>query len=347
MSILPIMRVCALLLAVAACGPRAPSDAELAALDSVRLEELPGRLASIPAPTPVTARDSIRAAALLASRQRAPRLSPLADSIGSTLVFMVRGRPAFTAAVRAKRLLIDIGRVDAKLKAPQRIEAYREAVGALSPVRPGEVFRLRGPWGAERATVMGFDVWNGRIVATLALPAPLDSLSKARDPLVALAVRGDTTAAATDSCRRDSLPAALEERVKSVQDSIEQRFRTDSGALPERLRRTLRVQRTHAAGCFGSARALILVTAYAGQYEWIRESALLVEPSGAASALRVRDPNFGAHEALHALDADGDGVDDIATRARRQRGGGTAILRVDPVAKRLEQIASGFVWEGY
>jgi hypothetical protein len=327
-----------------ACGSRPPSDSELAARDSARLVELPGRLASIPAPIPASTRDSLRAAAL-ASRQRTPRLSPLADSIAGSLVFMVNGRDAFTAAVRAKRLLIDIGRVDAKLKSPERLAAYHEAVSSLAPVRPGERFRLRGPWGAEPATVKGFDVWNGRIVATLALSPRLDSLARARDPLVAIATRGDT-AIAPDSCVRDSLGALLSTRVQQVGDSVELALRGDTAALSERLRRTLRVQRSQATGCFGGARALLLITASAGAYEWVREVALLVDPRGAAMPLRVRDPNFGAHEALHAFDADGDGVDDLATRARRERGGGTSILRLDVAGKRLDRVTSGFVWEG-
>ena len=336
---------CAAIALGAACGTRPPSDTELAARDSARLVELPGRLASIPQPATTAARDSARAAALVASRRRVPRLSPLADSISRTLVFMVRGRDTFTAAVRAKRLLIDLGRVDAKLKTPQQLAAYHEAVRAHAPLRVGEVFRLRGPWGAERAKVKGFDVWNGRIVATLELSSHLDSLARARDPLVAVATRGDTTIA-PDSCARDSLGGPLARRVKQVGDSVELILRGDTTSMPERLRHSVRVQRSQVTGCFGGSRALVLVSASAGGYEWVREVALLIDPSGSSTPLRVRDPNFGAHEALHALDADGDGVDDVATRARRERGGGTSILRVDVTGKRLDRVTSGFVWEG-
>lgn len=274
-----------------------------------------------------------------------PRLSPLADSIAPTLVFMVRGRETFTAAVRAKRLLIDLGRVDTKLKTPAQLAAYHEAVSALAPVRVGEVFRIRGPWGAESATVKGFDVWNGRIVATLEVSPQLDSLARTRDPLVAVATRGDTTTA-SDSCARDSLGGLVAQRVKQVGDSAELALRADTASMPERLRRSVRVQRSQVSGCFGGSRALVLVSASAGGYEWVREVAFLIDPSGTSTLLRVRDPNFGAHEALHALDADGDGVDDVATRARRERGGGTSILRVDIAGKRLDRVTSGFVWEG-
>ncbi len=257
---------------------------------------------------------------------------------------MVGGREAFTAAGRARQLYVDIGRVDASLKTPERLAAYRQAMTALSPIRPGEPFRLRGPWGSDVATVSGYETWNGRVVLSLRLTPSLDSLVRHRDPLVALAVRGDTTAATVDGCRRDSLSPGLAARVKSAADSAELVLR-DTSALPERLRASMRVQRTRATGCFGPSRALVIVTAHAGAYEWVRQAAFLVDPAGAVTPLRVRDPNFSAHEVLHALDADGDGVDDIATRARRERGGGTTILRLDLAENVLVRLTSGFVWE--
>ncbi|HEX4932676.1 MAG TPA: hypothetical protein VFV33_05810, partial [Gemmatimonadaceae bacterium] len=96
-------------------------------------------------------------------------------------------------------------------------------------------------------------------------------------------------------------------------------------------------------GCFGAARGVVIVTLYAGDYEWVRERVLLV---GDARTVRasVRDLRFRAHEALHALDADGDGVDDLAARAWTPRGGGTVILRLAQES-RFERLASGFAWE--
>ena len=58
----------------------------------------------------------------------------------------------------------------------------------------------------------------------------------------------------------------------------------------------------------------MIVTLYAGDYEWVRERVLLVG-DGSLKKATVRDLRFRAHEALHALDADGDGVDDLAARA--------------------------------
>jgi hypothetical protein len=329
---------------LAACDP-ARSDAALAARDSVRLTQLPVRLASLPAPPSDAVRDSMRAARVAAARSRAPHLSPLADSIARSLVLMVGGRDAFTAAVRAGHLFVDIGRVDVPLKTAERLTAFREAVAALSPIRIGEPMRLRGPWGSEVATVAGYETWNGRVVLSLRLTPSLDSLVRHRDPLVALAVRGDTLPATADSCRRDSLSPGLTARVKGAADSAEVALRADTSSLPERLRPAVRVQRTRATGCFGAARALVVVTAQAGAYEWVRQSVFLVDAAGAVTPLRVRDPNFAAHEVLHALDADGDGVDDVATRSRRERGGGTTILRLNLAEKMLVRMTSGFVWE--
>ncbi|MDB4910595.1 MAG: hypothetical protein JWO39_1418, partial [Gemmatimonadetes bacterium] len=92
--------------------------------------------------------------------ERVGKLSPLADSIAATLVFELKTQRLFLAASRAKRVLLDIGRVDAPLKTPQRQRAFEEAVKVLSPVRIGDRFRLHGAWGQDDATVQSFDSWN-------------------------------------------------------------------------------------------------------------------------------------------------------------------------------------------
>ena len=97
--------------------------------------------------------------------------SPLADSIAATLVFELKTQRNFLAASRAKRVLVDLGRVDAPLKTPQRQRAFQEAVKVLSPVHIGDRFRLHGSWGQDDATVQSFDQWNGRIVGVLAVTA--------------------------------------------------------------------------------------------------------------------------------------------------------------------------------
>jgi len=65
---------------------------------------------------------------------------------------------------------------------------------------------------------------------------------------------------------------------------------------------------------------------------------------------RLRDYRFRGHEALYALDGDGDGIDDLATRGYGPFLGGTSVLRIvdgrtpkDP--RRLERMATGFAWE--
>ena len=98
-------------------------------------------------------------------------------------------------------------------------------------------------------------------------------------------------------------------------------------------------------GCFGVARRALVVSLRAGDAEWVRERMVLVAPNGAVTPLRVSDLRFRAHDLLVAFDADGDGVDDLATRATTERAGGTTVLRVDLGNKRAERLAGGFAWE--
>src|SRR6185312_7358138 len=57
--------------------------------------------------------------------------APLADSIANQMTFMATFQSTFVAASRAKHLLLDIGRVDAKLKGKARLAAYHAAVEQL------------------------------------------------------------------------------------------------------------------------------------------------------------------------------------------------------------------------
>lgn len=138
-------------------------------------------------PTPIAAS---LAPAARGVRRRPPALSPRAESLAVRMVFVPRTQTWFVAAARGRRMLVDIGRVDADLRGDSlRRGAYREAAERLSPLPTGSLVRLRGPWGSEDASVSGFDVWNGRIVATLRVSPALDSLARRRDPLVGTALR--------------------------------------------------------------------------------------------------------------------------------------------------------------
>jgi len=315
----------------------------------------------------------------------APPLSPLADSIAQRLVFAPVDQIWFTAAARAKRLLVDLGRIDLDLgKDVSRLAAYREAAAASSPFPEGTRLLLRGPWGSDEATIAGFDVWNGRIVATLDAPPRVDSIARVTDPLTVAALRlpgggplpGDGTGAhaapsasvtdsagrpstergegeggstsvaasgATPACR-EKADAAFAARLTALARATEDSLRgAEDQPIYARLRNSLKARRSIAVGCFGAARGVVIVTLYAGDYEWVRERVLLVGETRTVVAA-VRDLRFRAHEALHALDADGDGVDDLAARAWTPRGGGTVILRLAD-GPRFERLASGFAWE--
>ena len=288
-----------------------------------------------------------------AARARPKSLPPLADSIAEKLVFPPVTQSWFLAAARGKRMLVDIGRVDVEVRRdPARLAAYKLAVEARTPFPTGTRFRLRGPWGADDATISGFDTWNGRIVARVATSPRVDSLARTVEPLPATAQLVDSASEAlTDTvCVRGPLPAALEARVKMVRDSLEQVLRLGETPPYERLLKSLKYRSTAVPGCFPGGRVIIVATAWAGEYEWVRELVMLMDDTGKLNPLRLRDYRFRGHEAVYALDGDGDGIDDLATKGYGPSLGGTSVLRIvdgrtpkDP--RRLERMATGFAWE--
>jgi hypothetical protein len=341
---------CILLLIVVACARSRGSSEAPAEDDPLATDTIPASFIRTTDGSGDTeavielATDSLRAP--VHPQPRFVVLPPVADTLAKSMVFAARGQSWYTASARGKRMLIDIGRFDAKLTTPAHKSAFREAIDMLSPVRAGDRFRLYGPWGSDTVTVNGFEVWNGRIVATLAAPPRVDSMARAKETLVAGAVRTDSVAnPVTGKCRRDSVPEEIWLRAGFARDSVEQALRDASVRLPERLQNTLRVETSHAIGCFADSRMLLVVTLVAGNYEYVRQGALAVSDSGGVTPLAVLDPRFRAHVALHALDADGDGIDDVAMRGRAERMGATVVLRYNFEEKRLERLATGFAWE--
>ncbi|HEX6533468.1 MAG TPA: hypothetical protein VF041_02660 [Gemmatimonadaceae bacterium] len=292
--------------------------------------------------------DTARAMQAAVPRASTPRLTPLADSIGASMTFLATFQRAFVAAGRAKRLLVDIGRLNTKVTTPDERRAFVEAATALAPLRVGDRLRLRGPWGSDDALVTGYDQWNGRIVATLEVPPRVDSLARGKPPLVALAIRADSAEPATvDSCARDSVSGPLALRVSVLRDSLANAAGADTASFPPRLAASRRVAVGQAVGCFGAGRVVLFATTIGGAYEHVRERAVLVDTAGTALPLRVSDLRFKAHEPLRVFDADGDGVDDIAALGHAERTGGTVILHLDPSRQRLDYVMSGFAWENY
>ena len=333
-------------------------------------------------PTPIAAALPARARGI---RRRPPALSPRADSLAARMVFVPRTQSWFIAAGRGKRLLVDIGRVDADLRDSLRRDAYREAAERLAPLPIGSLLRLRGPWGMEEARVTGYDVWNGRIVATLRVSPALEALVRRQQPLVGTALRltaedsaaavlaeslsawgvtakSDSAAAASHAdgavlssavapdttllgCR-DSLPDLLKERAILVRDSLDFELRLNAMPGHERLQRTATVSTSRAEGCFGPlGRGLVIVSLRTAANEYVRERIVALDDSGRAVPVRVHDYRFKAHDALYTFDADGDGIDDLAARGIAERAGALVVLRLDPGAKRAERIAGGFAWE--
>jgi hypothetical protein len=278
-------------------------------------------------------------------------LSPLEDSIADRMTFVPATEQRFLAAVRRRRLLVDVGRVDIEVRRDSaRATAFRRLAAERSPLPVGTRLRLRGVWGSDDAVVRDYDTWNGRIVATLELPPRVDSIARGEETLVASAVRTDSAKAPVDAgCARPVLDSAGESRAAALRDSLEQSMRVANVPPYARLVQSLRLRQGRALGCFGDsatrARLVVVISMWAGNHEWVRERAFLVPDSGSVVPLVVNDFRFKAHEVVGVFDADGDGVDDLVARGSAEGIGGTVILRLAFGEKRLERLASGFAWE--
>lgn len=277
------------------------------------------------------------------------QLPPLADSIANQMTFMATFQSTFVAASRAKHLLLDIGRVDAKLKGKARLAAYRAAVEQLSPVKVGDHFLLRGPWGSSDASVTGFDQWHGRIVATLQVPPNVDSLAREKQTVVALAVREDSAAAPTvDSCaHRGPVDSTMLARAAAVRDSLMLLLQGDTAHMPPDVLKGRKLTSSQIYGCFGAAHVLLFANYAADVNRYTREFAVLIDTTGRVVPLRVADVRFRVHDAIRALDVDGDGIDDVSAIGRGELTGGTVLLRLDLAKKRLTYVMSGFAWEDF
>jgi hypothetical protein len=296
------------------------------------------------------AADAARAAAYTRPVQHVGKveLSPLADTIAQRITFAPRVQTWFTAAARGKRLLVDIGRVDVALgKDSARRAAFDEAVAKLAPVPLGAHFRLFGPWGSADGEVSGYADWNGRVVATLKVPPLVDSLARTVEPLPASALRTDTVVAGVrDACKRDTLVGALAERALFVRDSIQDWLLATSIPPYEGIASTVRMQSSRVTGCFGEGdRALVVVSLRAGGNAYVTERAVLLDTLGNVRPLKIYDLRLRAHDVVYAMDADGDGLDDVATRGVTERAGALSILKLDRQKLRLQRLTSGFAWE--
>ena len=277
----------------------------------------------------------------------------LVDSLADVIVFAPTNQEWYLGAVRAKRLIIDIGRIDASVRVrgtrdidSVRIRAFREAVARKAHIRIGDAFRLRGQWGADDAIVTGYDWWNGRIVARLSLPPRVDSLARLRDNLVASAHRTAVrTASVTDTCQRATLDSAIAARADVVRDSLTTILKNDTLRLPAKARASLRATSARITGCFGASRVLVIANARSERNEYVFERAALIDSLGRAHPLRIIDYRFRAHDPILSFDADGDGIDDLAARGLAGGAGATTILRLVE-GRRLERLTGGFVWEG-
>ena len=390
----------------AACAGTASGKAD--STRAVRLGDTITQVDTSAASQPPVARDTSHTAPLSqVPPKRLPPLSPAAQRVADALVFAPRTQTWFVVAVRAKRLLADLGRADISFAKDTTLKvAFGEAARRYSPLPIGSVLRVHGAWGfVEDAKVADFDVWNGRIVARLQTSALLDSLVRhsyvqpgvglhvdsvtlaAEDSVRKLAVadsitrdsiakatrdsieklasrdpknrkrvvkrdtaRADTAVTRVDTamsnrCTHDSVPAVLAARVLTVRDSIEHWLADSAKAPYPRLERTSKVYTWVVPGCYGIGHVLVLAGRRNPTMEFSAEKALMVGDTGNVLRLRLSDLRFHFHEPLAVFDADGDGIDDVATRSLGDRSGGLSIMRLDTATKRLQRLASGFAWE--
>ena len=280
-------------------------------------------------------------------------LTEAEQRVADGIVFAPTITERFLVAARNKRLLVDVGRVDLQVKQDaELLSLVRRVSGRIGPLSQVTHVRVRGSWGEETDSIVGYDVWNGRAVAVLQPAAVTDSLLKRNLPLVGVAtrVRPSADSATTQSappvaaCVRDSMPAALATRVAFVRDSLV-RWMSDSVKTAYARGAKLAVRGDTASGCFGAWRALVVVSARTTTFDWSEERALLVTPDGKTATSRLRDLRLRTHEAMVAFDADGDGIDELAARGLAPRMGAQTVLKLDPVTRRFSRFASGFAWE--
>lgn len=279
-------------------------------------------------------------------------LSPLADSVAKLLVWAPRTQTWFAVAARGKRMVVDLGRADVDPRKSGVLDsAFHEATVRTAPVPVGTRMAVRGAWGSDEATVAGYAWANGRVVAELDVAPGLDSLARRGWLLPGVARRlppAPAPASASplrpDACTRGAIPPALDERADLVRDSLALWLFEHQAPPYERFTDLTRVESSRTVGCFGVGRLALVVSLHAGVNEWLRQRAVILDDSGRVTPIAVRDLRFRAHELLTALDADGDGIDDLATRAVAERSGAITVLRLVD-GRRLERLAAGFAWE--
>lgn len=249
--------------------------------------------------------------------------------------------------------MVDIGRADLETrKHPERVPVIAELAARHGPLPLGDTVLLRGTWGREVATVRGHDVWNGRIVAVLEASPTADSAAKSRRPAIATVVRvtgAPPPDSAAPSCGVDSLARALAPRISVLRDSLVRvvRAMVPRVTVYQQVRRPKPAQLkvSQVAGCFEGPRVLVVASLRGEGAEWVAERAVLVAPTGGLTPVRFSDLRFEGHEALAAWDADGDGRDELGTRAVAEYAGATTVLTYDSKLRRFVRLAAGFQWE--
>ena len=137
----------------------------------------------------------------------------------------------------------------------------------------------------------------------------------------------------------------MKAREKWVRDSLEDVVKNTPRPAHTGFSRKVMTRASRATGCFGLGRLALAMLLRDDRGEWFVERVVILDDKGKVIALKVSDLRFRAHEILGAYDIDGDGIDELATRATTERAGAVTILKLDVKGRKLERIAAGFAWE--
>ncbi len=219
--------------------------------------------------------------------------------------------------------------IDSMAKKNDKLTAVAERVGVPLPVRAAASSAAASPSAAS---------------------SPIAS-SSAASPVASSSASSSSAASSTtesEPCVRDSLSADLKEREKWLKDSLELVVKNTPRPAYTGVSKKVITRGTRVLGCFGAlGRLAMAMMLRDDRGQWFVERVVIVDDKGKVTPLKVADFRFRSHEILGAYDVDGDGIDELVTRATTERAGAVTVLRLDVKQKKLERMAAGFAWEDF
>ena len=246
-----------------------------------------------------------------------------------TLTTKITGFDVWSSRVVATLALTPA--IDSLARKNDKLTAVAERVGVPLP---------------ESAAVVSPPAAASPTAASAAAASPAATSPAASSPTASSSAVSSTMV--TEPCVRDSLSADLKAREKWLKDSLDLVVKNTPRPAYTGVSKKVITRGTRVLGCFGAlGRLAMAMMLRDDRGEWFVERVVIVDDKGKVTPLKVADFRFRAHEILGAYDVDGDGVDELVTRATTERAGAVTVLRLDVKAKRLERMAAGFAWEDF